>query len=118
LKRTTGSGLVKWRLHTHFEVNRGVPTRIEVTLDGGGAHDERAVLERAIQADHTYIMDRGYAKFALFNAIVAVGRSYGGDRDPEVLRDHRLHADQPVDRPQADTADLRDDLLLSGRLGQ
>ena len=65
LKRTTGSGLVKWRLHTHFEVDRGVPTRIEVTPDGGGVHDERAVLERTIQADHTYVMDRGYAKFAL-----------------------------------------------------
>jgi Transposase DDE domain len=76
LKRTTGSGLVKWRLHTHFEVDRGVPTRIEVTPDGGGAHDERAVLERTVQADHTYILDRGYAKFALFNAIVAAGSSY------------------------------------------
>jgi IS4 transposase len=63
-------------LHTHFEVDRGVPTRIEVTPDGGGVHDERAVLERTIQADHTYVMDRGYAKFALFNAIVAVGSSY------------------------------------------
>ena len=76
LKQTTGSGLVKWRLHTHFEVDRGVPTRIEVTPDGGGVHDERAVLERTVQADHTYVMDRGYAKFALFNAIVAVGSSY------------------------------------------
>jgi hypothetical protein len=76
LKRTTGSGLVKWRLHTHFEVDRGVPTRIEVTPDGGGEHDERAVLERTIQADHTYVLDRGYAKFALFNAIVAAGSSY------------------------------------------
>ena len=76
LKQTTGSGLVKWRLHTHFEVDRGVPTRIDVTPDGGGANDERAVFERTIQADHTYIMDRGYAKFALFNAIVAVGSSY------------------------------------------
>jgi len=76
LKRTTGSGLVKWRLHTHFEVERGVPTRIDVTPDGGGPHDERAVLERTIEADRTYVMDRGYAKFALFNAIVAAGSSY------------------------------------------
>ncbi len=46
LKRSTGSGLVKWRLHTHFEVDRYVPTRIDVTPDGGGgAHDERAALE-------------------------------------------------------------------------
>src|SRR5260221_6097883 len=76
LKATTGSGLVKWRLHTHFEVDRYVPTRIDVTPNGGGPYDERAVLERTLEADRTYGMDRGYAKFALFNKIVAVGSSY------------------------------------------
>jgi hypothetical protein len=76
LKSQTGSGLVKWRLHTHFEVDRHVPARIDVTPDGGGAHDERAVLERTIESDRLYVMDRGYAKFALFNAIVAAQSSY------------------------------------------
>jgi Transposase DDE domain len=76
LKAHTGSGLVKWRLHTHFEVDRYVPTRIDLTPDGGGEHDERAVLERTIEADRTYVMDRGYAKFTLFNKIVAAGSSY------------------------------------------
>lgn len=76
LKQQTGSGMVKWRLHTHFEVDRHVPTRIDVTPDGGGEHDERAVMERTIEADRTYVMDRGYAKFALFNKIVAAGSSY------------------------------------------
>lgn len=76
LKQTTGSGMVKWRLHTHFEVDRYVPLRIDVTPDGGGEHDERAVLERTLAADHTYVMDRGYAKFILFNRIVAAKSSY------------------------------------------
>jgi len=76
LKSQTGSGLVKWRLHTHFEVERYVPTRIDVTRDGGGPCDERAVLERTVAADHLYVMDRGYAKFTLFNRIVAAGSSY------------------------------------------
>lgn len=76
LKEQTGSGLVKWRLHTHFEVDRFVPTRIDVTPDGGGEHDERAVLARTLEADHLYVMDRGYAKFALFNRIVAADSSY------------------------------------------
>lgn len=40
------SGEVKWRLHKHFEVERHVPLRIEVTPNGGGEHDERAVLAR------------------------------------------------------------------------
>jgi hypothetical protein len=76
LKSQTGSGLVKWRLHTHFEVERHVPVRVDVTPEGGGDCDERAVLERAVAADRLYVMDRGYAKFTLFNRIVAAGSSY------------------------------------------
>jgi hypothetical protein len=76
LKSQTGSGQIKWRLHTHFEVDRYVPIRMDVTRDGGGDCDERAVLERTIEADRLYAMDRGFAKFALFNRIVAAGSSY------------------------------------------
>lgn len=76
LKSKTGSGMVKWRLHTHFEVERHVPSRIDVTSDGGGACDERAVLERTLQSDRLYVMDRGYAKFLLFNKIVQANSSY------------------------------------------
>jgi hypothetical protein len=76
LKAQSGSGLVKWRLHTHFEVDRYVPARIDVTREGGGECDERAVLERTIEADRLYVLDRGYAKFTLFNRIVAGKSSY------------------------------------------
>jgi hypothetical protein len=75
-KRQTGNGMVKWRLHTHFEVDRYVPTRIDVTPDGGGPHHELSVLERTIQSDRLYVMDRGYAKFTLFNRIVDADSSY------------------------------------------
>ena len=75
-KATQGKGMVKWRLHTHFEVARGVPTRIDVTPQGGGKYDERAVMEKVVEADRLYVMDRGYAKFTLFNKIVAAGSSY------------------------------------------
>lgn len=75
-KAETGSGMVKWRLHTHFEILRGVPTRIDVTPNGGGEHDERAMLAATIEPDHLYVTDRGYAKFALFNQIVDRGSSY------------------------------------------
>jgi hypothetical protein len=75
-KEQTGSGLVKWRLHTHFEVDRFVPVRIDVTPNGGGENDERAVLERTLEADRLYVMDRGYAKFSLFNRIVLKKSSY------------------------------------------
>ena len=75
-KATTGSGMVKWRLHTHFEVLRGIPARIDVTPNGGGDFDERAVLASVLEPDRLYVTDRGYAKFLLFNAIVACGSSY------------------------------------------
>lgn len=76
LKQTEGSGLVKWRLHTHFEVDRYVPTRIDVTPNGGGENDERFVMEQTIESDKLYVMDRGYAKFGLFNKVVAAKSSY------------------------------------------
>jgi hypothetical protein len=76
LKQQTGKGLVKWRLHTQFEVERGVPSRIDVTPNGGGEHDERAVLAKTLRADVTYVTDRGYQKYELFNQIVAAGSSY------------------------------------------
>ncbi len=75
-KATDGNGMVKWRLHTHFELLRGVPTRIDVTPNGGGPHDERAMLAAAIESDRLYVTDRGYAKFTLFNQIVAANSSY------------------------------------------
>ena len=75
--KSQGRTMSAYRLHTHFEVLRGVPSRIDVTpANPQGKSDERAVLERTIQPDRCYVTDRGYAKFALFNAIVAAGSSY------------------------------------------
>src|SRR5208283_1627895 len=76
LKSQTGSGSVKWRLHTHCELDRYVPARMDATRDGGGDLDERAVLERVVESDRLYVMDRGFAKFTLFNRIVDAGSSY------------------------------------------
>jgi hypothetical protein len=75
-KANTGNGMVKWRLHTHFELLPGVPTRIDVTPNGGGEYDERAVLAATLESDRLYVTDRGYAKFMLFNDIVAAKSSY------------------------------------------
>ena len=75
-KAQTGCGMIKWRLYTHFELSTGVPNRIDVTPNGGGEHDERAVLESTLESDRLYVTDRGYAKFLLFNAIVQKGSSY------------------------------------------
>ena len=67
----------KFRLHTQFDLERGVPIRIDVTEGiGKGEADERAVLARALESGRCYVKDRGYAKFQLFNEIVAAGSSY------------------------------------------
>ena len=74
---TDGRSMSAWRLHTHFEVERGLPIRIDVTGAGSqGENDERAVLRRTLQTDRCYVMGRGYAQFSLFNAIVTAGSSY------------------------------------------
>jgi hypothetical protein len=100
-KANRGDGLVKWRLHTHFELLRGAPTRIDVTPNGGGDHDERAVLQRVLESDRLYVADRGYAKFALFNKIVAAGSGYvirlRDNSSWEAVEERYRHDDAPLD---------------------
>ena len=88
----------KWRLHTQFDLERGVPIRIDLTEgNAGGKADERAVLQRALDKGHCYVADRGYAKFALFNAISAAESSYvcrlRDNSNYEVLKSRELSND-------------------------
>lgn len=62
-----------FKLQTHFELLRGVPTRIDV----GAQHDgDRAMLRASLQPDRIYVMDAGFAAFDLFQQIVALGSSF------------------------------------------
>ncbi len=66
-----------WRLHTQFEILRGVPARMDLTTGRNrGATNEKRVLRAHLQSDHCYVMDRGYEQFSLFNAIVDARSSY------------------------------------------
>jgi hypothetical protein len=77
LKTKDGQPQHAWRLHTHFDVLRSVPTRMRRTdARNLGASNEKAVLRQELEADHCYVLDRGYAQFTLFNAIVAAQSSY------------------------------------------
>jgi Transposase DDE domain len=77
LKNIHGQSRSAWRLHTHFDVERGVPTRIDVTPGlNSGKSDEKNVLRALLETDHCYLMDRWYAQFTLFNEIHAIGSSY------------------------------------------
>lgn len=77
LPKANGGFQSAYRLHTHFEVLRGVPTRFDATpAKPKGEADERAVLEKTVDPDRCYLIDRGYAKFTLWNTIVDAESSY------------------------------------------
>jgi len=77
LSSRTGNPHHAWRLHAQFSLNMHVPVRMDLTNGRNrGPSSERQVLREKLQADQTYILDRGYAKFELFNDIVAAGSSY------------------------------------------
>jgi hypothetical protein len=62
-----------FKLHTHFELLKGVPTRMDLTEANAG---ETRVLKTCLQPDRVYVMDRGYTDFALFQAILDIGSSF------------------------------------------
>jgi hypothetical protein len=77
LKNCHGQSKSAWRLHTHFDIDHGVPRRIDVTRGlNSGKSDEKYVLRKALQPDHCYVMDRWYAEFLLLNDIHAINSSY------------------------------------------
>ncbi len=61
-----------FKLHTHFELLKSVPVRMDLTDANAG---EREVLEACLEPNRVYVMDRGYAKFLLFRKIIDVGSS-------------------------------------------
>lgn len=66
-----------FRLHTQFEIDKYVPTRMDLTNGANsGRSDEKTVLRKTLQAGRCYVMDRWFAQFTLFNDIVAAGSSY------------------------------------------
>jgi hypothetical protein len=60
------------KLHLHFDVLKGVPADATVTP---AACSEGAALADALQPGRLYVLDRGYADYALFATIVAAKSS-------------------------------------------
>ena len=92
---TQGSAVDGYRMHTHFEILRGIPERIDATPAlPKGKDDEKAVLASVLKPDRCYVMDRGYAKFELFNQIHAVESSYicrvRDNSTPKILKQREL----------------------------
>ena len=77
LPQGEGKSSCGFRLHAQFEVFRGVPNRIDMTsAKPKGKADERAVLENSLESQRCYLLDRGYQKHVLWNAINAKGSDY------------------------------------------
>jgi len=76
-RSTNGKSHSGWRFHTHFEIDRSVPVRMDVTTARNGGHtNEKHQLRQHLAPDHCYVMDRWYHEFTLWNDIVAAGSSY------------------------------------------
>ena len=62
-----------FKLHTHFELLKGVPVRMDLADAKTG---ETAVLKACLQPDRLHVMDRGYTDSALFQQIIGIGSSF------------------------------------------
>lgn len=123
LNDRNGQPRAAWRLHTHFDVDRHLPTRIDVTSGkNSGESDEKSVLRKNLQSDHCYLMDRWYAEFKLFNEINAIDSSYVcrvRDNSSYEVNEHRelsaaaleqgILSDQIVNIGQSSKGDKRPD---------
>jgi hypothetical protein len=103
-----------WRLHTHFDIDRHVPTRIEVSPGSNSGHnDEKNRLRTALRPDHCYVMDRWFAQYTLWNDIVAAGSSYVCRiRDNSNL--DAVVEERPVSAAASAAGVLRDDVVDLG----
>ena len=108
------NGKAGWRLHLEFDVDAHVPSAWEVTPPkNSGRSNEKTVLRRKLAAGRTYVMDRGYAQFSLFNDIHNADSHYVCR-----LRDNSVFAVRE-DRPLTDAARaagvLSDQIVLLGQ---
>jgi hypothetical protein len=89
LRDKNGARHSGWRFHTHFEIDRGIPVRMDVTTAlNSGKSEEKNQLRQRLAKDRCYVLDRWYAQFGLWNEIVAAGSSYVCRiRDNSNLRD-------------------------------
>lgn len=77
LRDKNGRSHSGWRFHTHFEIDRRVPVRMEVTsAANAGKSDEKQRLRGRLEPDRCYVLDRWFAEFKLWNDVVAADSSY------------------------------------------
>ena len=102
-----------WRLHLQFDVDHHVPHVWDVTVPKNtGASDEKSVLRRRLESGHTYVMDRWYAQFTLWNDIKAAQSSYVCRvRDNSV---YEVIEDRPLNQEAIDAGVISDQIVHIG----
>jgi hypothetical protein len=102
-----------WRLHLQLDVDHHVPGAWEITQPRNtGTSDEKSVLRRKLSAGHTYVMDRWYAQFTLWNDIKAAGSSYVCR-----VRDNSVYdvlEDRPLDEQAVKAGVISDQIVRMG----
>jgi hypothetical protein len=63
------------KMHVHFEVLRGIPVSVSVTVGNGS---ETQQLRLKLQSGRLYVIDRGYAEYRLFQQIIDAKSSFIG----------------------------------------
>ena len=91
------NGSKKAKVHIGFDLNRGIPKKIFLT-DGKGA--ERPFVDQILAPGETGVMDRGYQKHQLFDALQAEGKHYicriKASTEKTVVRTNDVQADSIV----------------------
>jgi len=102
-----------WRLHVQLDVDHHVPGSWEITQPKNtGKSDEKNVLRRHLAGGHTYVMDRWYAQFTLWNDIHAKGSNYLCR-----VRDNSAYdviEDRPLDQAAKDAGIISDQIVEIG----
>jgi Transposase DDE domain len=102
-----------WRLHLQFDVDHHVPRAWDITPPKNtGKSDEKSVLRRRLEAGHTYVMDRWYAQFTLWNDIKGAHSSYVCR-----VRDNSTYdvlEDRPLNQEAVDAGVISDQIVQMG----
>ena len=98
------------KLHLQFDVLKGVPSDALVTP---AASSEPRQLKRMLQGGRLYVLDRGYASYELFAAILAAGSSLVARVKENVA--YAVRQERPLDEAARAAGVVRD--LEISRLG-
>jgi hypothetical protein len=98
------------KAHVHFDVLRAVPEDVTMTA---GACSEIEQLERTLKPDGTYVLDRGYACYRLFAAILKADSSVIGRVKENTA--YEVQEERPPSKEAREAGVLRD--VVVKRLG-